>query len=619
MRTKETKIVNNPNFSFLVLFLFLFFYYLLVFNSYLYYHNHQPIFLLDKTYLKEFLLYPGGPSELIAEFFLQFFYFNLFGAFFISTLSVSIFIIIYKIIKKIGDFKYSLILSFLPVSFLLIIQNHYNYPLMLTFKYLFALIFFLAYVKIPQRYKVFFILLSCLIYYILGGWIYLFYVVLCVAHELFFSEHSRKYIYAVLNLLVYFIYPYIAVRYLFMIYFKDAYLYIMPDRLYGWPFNFKCDLYCYLFFLSLPVLLIALFVYLKDIEAEIKKRKGKKRKIKKRKSSLAGTYRTLIQSISIILAAVLILTFSFDRQEKKKVQIDYLAQQGRWEELLNLALETEEYDILVNFNVNRALYHTGKLLDDLFGYPQMMGADGSFLENIPRYAAIPATDLYFDLGHVRAAEVIAYEGQTNFVYHPRMLKMIVVTNIIEGKYGVAKKFLDLLNKSILHKKWVRHYRSYLFDKSLIESDSLIQLKRKLMPKSDFFIAISDRADKNLIELLKEDENNKMAFEYLMAYYLLEFWSEDLLEHLDKFKKLGYKKYPRHIEEALLSIGLIDTSKKVKFDYSISQQTVDRFEQFNSIISRFGNEERAREVLHRGFFHTYWYYVFYIKPEETNLE
>jgi len=605
-------ITRNPNFYFLFFFLFLFFYYLLVFNSSLYYHHHQPIFLFDKTFLKEFLLYPGGPAELITQFFLQFFYFNLFGAFFISALSLSILIIIYKFIKKIGNFKYSLILSFLPVCFLLIIQNDYDFPLVITVKYLFALFFFLAYIKIPERYKVFFIPLSCLIYYILGGWIYLFYIVICTLHELLFSESSRKYIYAGLNSLVYFIYPYIAVRYLFMISLKEAYLYIVPLGFYRWPFNFKYNLYFYLFFLSFPELQIALFVYPKNIKVNVKK-------VKKQKKLQARFHNISAQSIFIILAAVLILTFSFDRQEKKTIQIDYLAEQGRWEELLNLTPEIEEYDVLVNFNVNRALYHTGQLLDNLFGYPQMTGADVLFLENFSRQAAIPTSDLYFDLGHIKAAQVMAYEGHTHLGYNPRMLKRIVVTNIINEKFVVAKKFLDLLNKSILHKKWVKYYRNYLFNESLIKSDSLIQLKRKLIPKVDFFIAIGERSDKDLIELLKENENNKMAFEYLMAYYLLEFWLEDLLEYLGQFKELGYGKYPRHIEEAILVSRFAYPSKNFKVDYSINQQTIERFEQFNSILSGFENKEKAKEALEKGFYHTYWYYALYIKPEETNLE
>jgi hypothetical protein len=475
-------------------------------------------------------------------------------------------------------------------------------------------------VKIPQRYKVFFILLSCLIYYILGGWIYLFYVVLCVARELFFSKHSRKYIYAVLNSLVYFICPYIAARYLFIITLKDAYLYIIPLGFYRWPFNFNLNLYCYLFFFSLPVLLIALFVYLKYIKVEVKGRKVKKQKVKKRKSSLVGKYHTLIQSISIILAAVLILTFSFEQREKKKVQIDYLAQQGRWNELLNISRGMEEYTVLILFNVNRALYHTGQLLDNLFNYPQVVGADVLFLENFPRPGAIPSSDLYFDLGHVRAAEVMAYEGHTKFGYNPRMLKRIVTTNIINEKYDIAKKFLDLLNKSILHKKWVKHYRNYLFNESLIESDSLIQLKRKLMPKSDFFIAVSKNSYKDLIELLKENENNKMAFEYLMAYYLLDCRFEDLMEHLDKFKKLGYKKYPRNIEEALLLIEAVSPSESAKFGYSINEQTIKRFKQFHNIRSELRNKKvDPKEVLRKGFYNTYWYYILYIRPEETKRD
>ncbi len=610
MRKKEIKIINNPNFSFLVFFLFSFFYYLLVFDSSLYYHHYQPMFLFDKTYLKEFLLYPGGLSEWITQFFLQFFYFNLLGSLIISALSLSVFIIIYKIIKRIGDFKYSLILSFLPVVFMLILQNHYGFPLMLTVKYLFTLIFFLVYVKISQRYKVFIIPLSCLIYYLVGGWVYLFYVVLCILHELLFTRDREKYIYAGLNVLVYLIYPYIAARYFFIITLEEAYLYIAPYRFYSWPFIFKPNLYFYLFFLSPPVLQVGCFVYLKYIKVNIKKQN----------KILARFHHILAQTIFIIFAAVLILIFSFDQQEKKKIQIDYLAEQGRWDELLIIFREVNGYDVLVNFNVNRALYHTGQLLDNLFDYPQMIGADGLFIDKITdRGAAISSSDLYFDLGHVKAAQVLAYEGQTNVVYNPRLLKRIVMTNMINGKYVVAKKFLALLNKSIMHKKWARHYQDYLSDESLIKSDSLIQLKRKLTPKIDFFI-VSKFPEIDLNELLKEDENNKMAFEYLMAYYLLEYRLDGLLEHLDKFKKLGYRKYPRNIEEVLLVMSgvcrIMYPSRKINFDYKIDQQTVEKFQKFHTVLFKSGNRKKAESALQKRFHKTYWYYLHYIKPMET---
>ena len=93
---------------------------------------------------------------------------------------------------------------------------------------------------------------------------------------------------------------------------------------------------------------------------------------------------------------------------------------------------------------------------------------------------------------------------------------------------------------------------------------------------------------DLIELLKENKNNKMAFEYLMAYYLLEFRLEDLLEYLGQFKELGYGKYPHHIEEAILVSRLAYPLLDFTIDYSINQQTVEQFEQFNSILSSFAD-------------------------------
>ena len=177
-----------------------------------------------------------------------------------------------------------------------------------------------------------------------------------------------------------------------------------------------------------------------------------------------------VQSIFIIIFVVLILTFSFDWRGKKKSQIDYLAQQGRWNELLSVSRGMEEYTVLILFNVNRALYHTGQLLDNLFYYPQIVGQDVLFLENFHRSLAISNSDLYFDLGHIKAAQVMAYEGHTKFGYSPRMLKRIIMTNIINEEYDIATKFLDLLNRSIMHKKWVKHYRNYLSNESLIKSD-----------------------------------------------------------------------------------------------------------------------------------------------------
>ncbi len=604
-------IIRNPNCYFLFFFLSLYFYFLLVFDSAIYYHYYQPIFLFDRTFLKEFLLYPGGLIEWIALFFFQFFYLNWLGSLIISALFLTIFIAAYKLIGKIGNVKPALILAFLPVSLLLVLQNHYNFPLIIAVKYLFSLIFLLLYIKIANKYMILLIHLSGVIYYILGGWGYLFYIALCILYELLFSEDSKKFIYAGFNMVICFLYPYIAARYLFAITLTEAYIYIVPYELYYEPILFKPTLCFYLSYLSLPVLMVTIFVYSKYIKTELKHRT----------KQLSRWQHLLIQSIIIILVGIFVLEFSYKQEEKRKIQIDYLAEQGQWKELLALSFEIDKYDRQVNFNVNRALYHTGQLLDDLFNYPQLLGTDGLFIDRIlGSQIAIPASDIYFDLGHINASQVLAYEGQTKFKYNPRILKRLVLTNIINGKYIVAKKFLDLLKKSILHRKWVKYYENCLFNKSLIESDNLIQSKRELRPKFDFLINCKN-PNYDLIWLLKANGNNKMAFEYLMAYYLLECKMGDLIQHLRKFRDFGYRKIPRHIEEALLLIEAMSPPDiDINFnEYSISPHTVEEFRRFNKILlQNFKNDVKAKALLEKEFKNTYWYYVRYINPKQTNI-
>ncbi|MEO0292748.1 MAG: DUF6057 family protein [candidate division WOR-3 bacterium] len=608
MKLKE--LIYNPNSFFIFFFLLIFFYFLIVFKPSLFYHLYQPIFLFQNTFLREFIMYPGGLSDWIAQFFSQFLYFNLVGSIIISILSLSIFIIIYNLIKKFGDFKYSLILSFFPIIFYLIGQNRYNFPFVISFKFFIALLFYSLYIKIPNRYRIFMILPSFLIYYFLGGWVFLFFVALSILHEILFSKERRKYINIIFNLIGCLLYPYIAAKFLFIITLKEAYFYIAPYEFYREPFLFKPGLYFYLFFLSLPILKIGLFVYLKYI-------KSKKRKQNKLLAKIPHSL--LAQSIFIIFFGFLILYFSFEEEEKKKIQIDYLADKGKWKELLNISKSIKSYDRLVNFNVNRALYHKGELLDSLFDYPQLLGSDGLFIDRIiASQVAIPASDLYFDLGHINASQVMAYEAQTKFKYNPRVLKRLALTNIINENYVAAKKFLDLLYKSILHRKWAKYYKNYIFDKSLIEKDSLIKLKRMQRPDFDFFIT-NKTPNLDLIKLLKQDEKNKMAFEYLIAYYLLEGRLGDLLEYFDKFKNLGYKKLPRHIEEAILVIMIGAPSKINMKEWRISPETIEKFKLFNIAKIKSKRDKKAKEYLEKEFHNTYWYYLLYLNPKRTKLE
>ena len=107
--------------------------------------------------------------------------------------------------------------------------------------------------------------------------------------------------------------------------------------------------------------------------------------------------------------------------------------------------------------------------------------------------------------------------QTKSELAPDVLQRIVMGNIILGEYQRAEKFLKILSKSIIYRKWALHYLRYLNNENLIIHDKEIIEKRELYPKTDFYSNIKNpRYD--LFRLFTANTRNKMAFEYFMMYH-----------------------------------------------------------------------------------------------------
>jgi hypothetical protein len=389
---------------------------------------------------------------------------------------------------------------------------------------------------------------------------------------------------------------------------KEAYLYIAPYAMYLEPFMFRPDLLLFVSFFSLPALLVVMSPFFKNREITTKS------KILVKLSSLS------IQFGFVLLIGILLIALLFRPEEKRKIRIDWFAYQGRWQALIKASKEMKTYDRGVNFNLNRALYHTGQLLDQMFAYPQLIGPDGLFINRIlASQIAIPASDLYFDLGHIHAAQAMAFEAQTKFKHNPRILKRLVLIGMIENKPVFARKFIDLLKTSLIFRKWAKQHEAYLNDPSLIKSNPQVQNKRMLRPQKDFFIN-NKFPTSDLNRIFMENPKNRMAFEYLMAYYLLDCKLGSLEKYLKHYRKPDRQDIPRHVEEAILLMKVMNPGRIDIQEYRIGRRTLQRFQQFHQILQQHaGNEQSAKAALTQHFGDTYWYYVRYLNPKETKWQ
>lgn len=598
---------------FILLFVaFLLFYYH-VFNPEIYYNRFQILFVMDRYFLFEFLAYPGGPAEWISLFIFQFFYFKIAGAVIFGLYLIGIHCLLYLCCRKYTTKKsIALFISAIPVVLLFGVQSDYNLPIYFINKI--ACLAGLMYLstRVRKWEKPLFVTFFPVYYYLIGGWFFLVFTLFAIMHELSINHKKTKFIYTGIYLLLYSLLPYLAARYWFVITLEDAYLYNLPYTFYFEPYLFQPSVTFYLFHLILILIIPATRfynTYIKDKHESLVQK-------------IPVVYRSLAQTVIIIALFLLSFYYNFDLKLCAKLKIENYAGEEQWEEIIRESQNTTEGDRETDFYVNMALYHLNDLLDKMFSFDQRFGVDGLFLTKyMGSQIAIPSSDLYYDLGHISASRVMAYEGLTKYKYHPKILKRLVFSNIILGDAAAARKFIVLLKKSIIYRSWTLEYEKYIENPAQVQNSSVISQKHRLALSGDFFIANKlPRVD--LLRLVQTNRKNKMAVDYLFAYYLLEGNLKAIYENRHLLDDAGYTKMPQHVQEAVLQYGLQNRIEPKVLIQTCSIDTVNfrEFIKFSLLLRQnYGNEVKAKQVLGRQYGKTYWYYLHFLHPKITGLE
>ena len=111
-------------------------------------------------------------------------------------------------------------------------------------------------------------------------------------------------------------------------------------------------------------------------------------------------------------------------------------------------------------------------------------------------------------------------------------------------------------------------------------------------------------------LYQQDETNRMAYEYLMAYCLLTKELQAFITYYPLGKSLAYPVVPRHFQEALwYSWNASNNDASKTMPYPISE---DVKRQMTRYQQRHRSTRASEEALRKEFGHTYWYYLHFRK-------
>ncbi len=279
-----------------------------------------------------------------------------------------------------------------------------------------------------------------------------------------------------------------------------------------------------------------------------------------------------------------------------------------WPELLTSAQHNPDNPFIAHA-VNRALYHVDRLGYDMFSWPQ--SSDYLFLSDKKyKWMYWQIFDVFLDIGVVNMAEHALTECLEGLGSRPMILQRLALINMVKGNLGSAKIYLGALSKTLFHADWANNYLDRLETDPDLSGDKYIQHLRSLCLDKDCPV-YSLFEEKTLLWLLERNSQNRMAFEYLMAWYMLNKNLSELVQNLERLQDFDYPELPTHYEEVAL-IYVYRTRKPLNLSrYLPSLQKRRQAEDFSRILIGYGGDKQAAyKELSTKFRNTYFFYNIY---------
>jgi hypothetical protein len=214
----------------------------------------------------------------------------------------------------------------------------------------------------------------------------------------------------------------------------------------------------------------------------------------------------------------------------------------------------------------------------------------------------------YRLGSMNGAEHDAHVGLELRGDRPAILHHLALINIVKKEPQIARIYLNALRKDLINRQWAQDTLRLLDANPLMSSNEEIEYARSLMPVEDTLFKGSDEI--LLLGLLSRNNENRMAFEYLMAYYLLVGQLDRVVQNIGLLDNFDYQGVPAHYGEAILLYSARTGRMPDLKGRMIDRDTIERFNRFNSIMGYFRNDASAAiEALTTEMPNSYFRYYF----------
>lgn len=561
-----------------------------------------PPFMRGLDFALPYLTHPGGPTAYLSAWLSQYFRWAWFGALLITAFVVALCWATGRLFSLLGA-RFSAWLALAPATLVLVILNQFDYHLADLAATCLAVLAALGYAGLgwrsPAPRAVVFLGLAVLVYYLLGGGMLLF-VCLCGLVEM---RRGAGRLAGLLYLLAAEVVPQVIGVYGLDLSSDRAFL---PNS----PFD------VYMSATGQPALMVLWGVLVVGTAWA-----GRRRAPADQAEARPG--RLLPVLVALLLIAPVPLTFQASR--RCLLQMNTANSRGQYDRTLALArgLSPRAASLPVLQATNYALYKRGALGEEMFSYNQC--AEGLMLgmlcgprlpshevRSLRRWQSTICGRCFLELGLVNQTEREAYEALTRRGVQASTLRLLADLNVAKDQPATARRFLLALRQSPPSTAWAEA-RLAALDRDPRLSDDLVLTAARQRRLTDDTGESDIELDKQCLALLRRNPANRMAYDYLMSYYLLNRDLKRFTSHLDGLAAAGYRSLPRHWQEAAVVAELTSGQALGLSGYSIAPDVYARFQQFSDLVAplqqrgALGDAERAAAPLYGNTF--FYYYVF----------
>lgn len=560
----------------------------LLYPHHLHFQEQYQLFMFNKGYFFDVLSMPGGFADIIGRFITQFFLYAWVGASFIALIMVGIQMLTYRLLRTTQSEILTYVISFIPsiLCCCFLCDENALMAAPIALLTILGIVILIQHINSKKK-RIIVLLLSIPIVYMLAGPFVIPNALILIIEELRIHKEafSRGHIIICAISLLFassmpMIWHHLVHCSLTQLYMGQHYYRILNEfPIWAW--------------LSMGI--VPLLMLLPERFRHWLPR-----------YSVAAF---LISWIILMLIGGFAVNKLRSQQKEDTMAYDFMARHEMWNRIIQKAQDNAPKNQISVVALNLALSERGLLTDCMFEYPQN-GIVGLLPNFESDYVSPLATaEVLYRLGLINTAQRFVFEAQEaipDFQKSARCYKRLAETNLINGEYKVARKYLIALQHTLFYNSWATETLKLIEDDKTVNAHPIYGNLRKLRSNQDYFFG-GNALYQILVKQLQANPNNRIAFEYLEASCMLAKDLEKVSQYYSLSEPLQYKTMPSAIQQAMLLYWSQNHKIAEQIPEYFLPNLIQGFKNFHSALQL--NNGNA-SLMQKSFGKTYWSYYYF---------